>query len=356
MKMERSEAEGRTVLVTGGSGFLGGWCLVELLWRGYRVRTTLRDLSREDEVRGMLAAQVDADDRLTIFEADLTSDGGWDQAVDGCQYVLHVASPFPPTPPEDPDELIRPAREGTLRVLRASLRAGVDRVVLTSSSAAAAHSSEPPPSPITEAHWTDLEHPQARPYVQSKVLAERAAWDFMGENEAGDRLAVVLPSAILGPVMSRDLSYSVQAIDRLVKRQMPGIPRLGFSWVDVRDVADLHIRAMTAPQAAGERFLGAGEFMWLEDVARILRDRLGPAGARVPTRRVPSFVVRGVARFDPALRQIVGDLGRQSIFSTEKARGMLGWSPRPVEETIVDCARSLIHQSAVEQPEEVAAS
>jgi nucleoside-diphosphate-sugar epimerase len=156
--------------------------------------------------------------------------------------------------------------------------------------------------------------------------------------------------------MARDLSYSVQAIDRLVKRQMPGIPRLGFSWVDVRDVADLHIRAMTAPQAGGERFLGAGEFMWLEDVARVLRDRLGPAGARVPTRRVPNFVVRGAAMFDSALRQIVGDLGRQSIFSTEKARNVLGWSPRPVEETIVDCARSLIEQDTAGRPEELAAT
>jgi dihydroflavonol-4-reductase len=260
--------------------------------------------------------------------------------------VIHVASPFPPEAPKDPRELIDPARDGTLRVLRSSVGAGVERIVVTSSSAAAAAPREPAPSPITEEHWTDLE--LARPYVQSKVLAERAAWEYMREIEAEGRLAVVLPSAILGPVLSPDLSYSVQAVERLLKRQMPGIPRIGFSWVDVRDVADLHIRAMTSPRAAGERFLGAGEFMWLGDVARVLRERLGPAGERVPTRRVPNFVVRAGARFDPGLRQIVGQLGRQTVFSAEKARTVLDWSSRPVEETIVDCARSLIHQGVAE--------
>jgi nucleoside-diphosphate-sugar epimerase len=342
--MTMEGTQDRTVLVTGGSGYLGGWCLVELLRRGYRARTTLRDLSRESEVRAMVRAEVEADDRLSILEADLTNDAGWEKAVAGCDYVLHVASPFPPSAPKDPDELIGPARDGTLRVLRAAVQAGVNRVVVTSSSAAAAYSGEPPPNPITEANWTDVEHPQARPYVRSKVLAERAAWDFMREAGAESRLTAVLPSAIMGPVLSSDLSYSVQAVQRLLDHEMPAIPRLGFSWVDVRDVADLEIRAMTAPQAAGQRFLGSGEFMWLGDVARVLRERLGPAGAKVPKRRVPSFVVRAMARFDPALRQIVGELDRQNVFSAEKARTTLGWSPRPVEETIVDCAQSLIRQ------------
>jgi len=336
------------VLVTGGSGFLGSWCLVELLRRGYRARTTVRDLSREGEVRAAVGAEADIGDRLSFFEADLSGDAGWNEAVGGCDYVLHVASPFPPEAPEDPQELIGPAREGTLRVLRAALRAGVDRVVVTSSSASAASPSEPPPNPITEEHWTDIENLPARAYVQSKVIAERAAWEHMREAGAESRLTTVLPSGILGPVLSLDLSYSIQAVERLLKRQMPGIPRIGFSWVDVRDAADLHIRAMTAPQAGGERFLGAGEFLWLGDVARVLRERLGPDGAKVPTRRVPNFVVRTAARFDPSMRQIVGQLGRQTIFSSEKAKTLLGWSPRPVEETIVDCARSLIKQGAVE--------
>jgi dihydroflavonol-4-reductase len=346
MRVEQNGKE--NVLVTGGSGFVGGWCIVELLKRGYNVRTTVRSRSRESEVRAMVGAEVDPGDRLSFFEADLGGDAGWDEAVQGCDYVLHVASPFPPEAPDDPDELIRPATDGTLRVLRAGNSAGVRRFVVTSSSASAAGPSEPPPNPVTEEHWTDIVNLPARAYVQSKVLAERAAWDHMREAGAESKLATVLPSAILGPVLSPDLSYSVQAVERLMKRQMPGIPRIGFSWVDVRDVADLHIRAMTAPEAGGERFLGAGPFLWLADVAQVLRDRLGAEAGRVPTRKVPSFVVRAAARFDPSLRQIVGQLGKQTIFSSEKAKTKLGWTPRPAEETIEDCARSLVRQGVVE--------
>jgi nucleoside-diphosphate-sugar epimerase len=216
----------------------------------------------------------------------------------------------------------------------------VRRIVLTSSSATVAEAPEPRPWPLTEEVWTDLAG--ARPYVQSKVIAERAAWDFVAEQGARDRLVTILPSAILGPVLTPDLSYSVQAVERLLNRSMPGVPRLGFSFVDVRDVADIHLRGMTAPQAAGERFLAAGTSLWLNDVARILRERLGSRAAKVPTRRVPSFMVRAAARFDPEVRQIVGQLGKRSEFSSEKARTRLGWSPRPVEDTIVDCAESLL--------------
>jgi nucleoside-diphosphate-sugar epimerase len=331
-----------TVLVTGGSGFLGGWCLVELLQAGYRVRTTVRDLSRESEVRAMLASETDVGDRLSVFAADLAGDKGWKEAVEGCDYVLHVASPFPPAQPKDPDELIIPARDGTLRVLRASLEAGVRRVVLTSSSAAVRNSGVAAPQRLlTEEDWTDPANPQLTPYARSKAIAERAAWDLVREAGQIERLAVVNPVAILGPVLSDDLSYSLQVIERMLKG-MPGLPRLGFSFVDVRDVADLHIKAMAAPEAAGERFLAAGPFLWLSDVAQILRDRLGAAAAKVPTRTVPNLLVRGMARFDPGLRSVVGDLGQRTDYSDEKARTRLGWSPRPIEETFVDCARSLM--------------
>jgi dihydroflavonol-4-reductase len=340
MNVEQPTTSDGTVLVTGGSGFVGGWCIVELLRRGHDVRTTIRDSSRETEVRAAVTSEVDPGDRLAFFEADLSHDDGWDAAVSGCDYVLHVASPFPAAAPDDPDELIIPARDGALRVLRAALRSGVRRVVLTSSSATVAEAPEPRPWPLTEDVWTDPAG--ARPYVQSKVIAERAAWDFVTEQGARDRLATILPSAILGPVLSADLSYSVQAVERLLNRSMPGIPRLGFSFVDVRDVADIHLRAMTSPQATGERFLAAGRSLWLSDVARILRARLGPRAAKVPTRRVPNFMVRAAARFDPDLRQIVGQLGRLSEFSSEKARTQLGWSPRPIEDTIADCAESLL--------------
>ena len=348
--MEGSKADGETVLVTGGSGFLGSWCLVELLRRGYRVRTTVRDLSREPEVRAMLAPEVDVGDRLSVLAADLMSDAGWDEAIEGCDYVLHVASPFPPQQPDDPDELIVPARDGALRVLRAGLKSGVKRIVLTSSAVAVANSGKPLGSaPLTEEDWSDPLNPDLSPYGRSKTIAERAAWDLVGQSGEKHRLTVIAPSAILGPALSDDRSYSLQMIERLLNG-MPGLPRLGFTLVDVRDVADLHIRAMTATEAAGERFLGTGPFLWMADIAEILRDRLGPSAAKVPTRRVPSFVVRAMARFDPALRSVVGDLGRRRVFSSEKARNRLGWSARPIDETIVDCAESLMRVGVVAAP------
>jgi len=336
----------KTVLVTGGSGFLGGWCLVELLQRGYEVRTTVRDMSREPEVRARTESALAAGDRLTVLAADLGSDDGWDEAVRGCDYVMHVASPFPPVQPKDPDELIVPARKGTRRVLRAALEAGVERVVVTSSVAAVGGSTSRSSAPLTEQDWTDADNPKLTPYTRSKTIAERAAWDLVEERGEVERLAVVNPGAILGPVLSDDRSFSLELIERLLKG-MPGTPRLGYSIVDVRDVADLQIRAMTAPEAGGERFIAVNEFRWMSEVAEVLRDRLGPAASKVPKRSVPDLVVRGMGIFDPSVRTIVGQLGRRVEMSSEKARARLGWSPRPVEETVVDCAQSLISEKVV---------
>ncbi|HWM54859.1 MAG TPA: NAD-dependent epimerase/dehydratase family protein [Solirubrobacterales bacterium] len=335
-----------TVLVTGGSGYLGGWCVVELLRRGYRVRTTVRDLSREAEVRARIAPEVDVGDKLSVLAADLSSDDGWEQAVNGCDYVMHVASPFPPVQPKDPDELIVPAREGTLRVLRAALGAGVERVVVTSSVAAVGGSTSRASEPLTEETWTDADNPKLTPYTRSKTIAERAAWDFAREQGALEKLAVVNPGAILGPVLSDDRSFSLELIERLLKG-MPGTPRLGYSIVDVRDVADMQIRAMTVAEAGGERFIAVNEFWWMSEVAAVLRDRLGADAPKVPKRAVPDLLVRGMAIFDPSIRSIVGQLGRRVEMSSEKARTLLGWSPRPVEETVVDCAQSLIGEKVV---------
>jgi dihydroflavonol-4-reductase len=343
---EHSQGETGTVLVTGGSGFLGGWCVVDALRRGHRVRTTVRDLAREAEVRAAVASEVDAGDRLSVVAADLLDDDGWPQAVQGCDYVLHVASPFPPTQPKDPDELIVPAREGTLRVLGAALEAGVGRVVVTSSIAAISGGRERPSRPLTEEDWSDPDNPRLTPYARSKTIAERAAWDFVrGRGEDG-RLATVNPGAILGPALSDDLSYSLEVIERLL-RGMPGVPRIGFSFVDVRDVADLHLRAMTAPEAGGERFIAAGPFLWMAEVAEVLRDRLGEAAAKVPERTVPNLLVRAMGIVDPGIRSVVRQLGMKTEVSSEKAESLLEWSPRPIEETIVDCARSLVDQGAV---------
>ncbi len=330
-----------TVLVTGGSGFLGGWCLIELLRRGHRVRTTIRDLAREQEVRAAVASEVDAGDRLEFFVADLLEDDGWAEAAAGCDYVLHVASPFPPSQPKDPDELIVPARDGTLRVLRAGLEAGAERVVVTSSVAAVGGGAKPSDQPLDEEDWTDLGNTSLSPYVQSKTIAEQAAWDLVRERGEVDRLAVVNPGAILGPVLAEDRSFSLQMVERLLEGT-PGIPRIGFSIVDVRDVADLQIRAMTAPAAGGQRFVAVGEFAWMSDVAEVLREHLGPAAEKVPTRNVPNLVVRAMGVFDPGVRSIVGQLGRRSSYSSAKATALLGWSPRPRDETIVETARSMV--------------
>ncbi len=340
-----AEDAGRTVLVTGGSGFLGGWCVIELLRRGYTVRTTVRSLSREAQLRAAVGSKLDPGDRLAVLAANLTTDDGWPQAVEGCDYVLHVASPFPPKQPKDPDELIVPAREGTLRVLRASLDAGVRRVVVTSSVAAIRLTEGAPSRPLDERDWTNPDSPGLTPYVRSKTIAERAAWDLVRERGEEERLSVINPGAIIGPVLSDDLSYSLQAVQRLLKG-MPGVPRLGFNLVDVRDVADLEVKAMTAPEAGGERFIAVTQFLWMAEIGRILRERLGEAAPKVPTRTLPDLLVRGMALLDPGVRSVVGGLGTRTELSSEKARDSLGWAPRPIAETIAETGESLIRHGA----------
>lgn len=334
-----------TVLVTGGSGFLGSWCVSTLLERGYRVRTTVRDPAREPGLRAGLGPDGASSDRLSVVVADLLDDAGWPEAVRDCDYVLHTASPFPPRQPDDPDELIVPARDGTLRVLTAALDAGARRVVITSSVAAVQNTRERPRGAITEEDWTDPDKPGLTPYPRSKTLAERAAWELVEERGERERLAVVNPGAIIGPLRGEGRSYSLEAIERLLKG-MPGVPRIGWSFVDVRDVADLHVLAMTDPQAGGERFIAVQRFLWLSEVAEILRRELGDGAEKVPTRRIPNLVVRGLGVFDPGIRAVSGQLGKRVELSSEKARSTLGWSPRPIEESIVDCARSLLEHEA----------
>lgn len=344
------------VLVTGGSGFLGAHCVLTLLERGYRVRTTVRTPDREAGVRTMLRhGGVDATDALSFATADLSADAGWAGAVSGCDYVLHVASPFPAAPPRHEDELIIPAREGTLRILRAAGRAQVRRVVLTSSFAAIGYGHSGLGRTFTEEDWTDLDGPDVSAYAKSKTLAERAAWDFADREGGPPELAVVNPVLVLGPVLGPGLSTSLTLIQRLLDRSMPALPRLSFSLVDVRDVADLHLRAMTDPAARGERFLAAaGAPMWIAEIARVLRDRLGAAGARVPTRQLPDLLVRLASRADPSLRPLVPDLGNVYRASAEKARRVLGWEPRSSEDSIVASAESMIELGVAGKPKSAA--
>jgi nucleoside-diphosphate-sugar epimerase len=338
-----------TVLVTGGSGFIGSHCILQLLSAGHTVRTTVRSLAREAVVRAQLAAGgAQPGSRVSCVEAELTKDAGWAEAVAGCEYVLHVASPFPETIPASEDELVVPAREGAVRVLRAARDAGVRRVVLTSSFAAIGYGHPPRKAPFDETSWTDPAGADVQPYVKSKTLAERAAWEFLAREGGGLELSVVNPVGVFGPVLGRDFSTSILVVQRLLDGAIPGLPRICFGVVDVRDVADLHLRAMTHAGARGERFLAvAGDFMSMQDIARVLKARMGDAGRRVPTLQLPSWLVRLAALRDPAVKQILPELGKPRNATAEKARRVLGWAPRPPEEALVASAESLVRLGLV---------
>jgi nucleoside-diphosphate-sugar epimerase len=332
-----------TVLVTGGSGFIGTYCILQLLEAGHTVRTTVRNLAREGDVRATLkAGGVDAGDRLSFFAANLESDVGWAEATNGCEYVLHVASPFPPADPKHEDELIVPARDGALRVLRAARDAGVKRVVLTSSFAAVGYGKPPPGRPFNETDWTDPKAPGLSAYVKSKTIAERAAWDFIAGQNGKLELAVVNPVGVFGPVLNSDFSTSVLLVKRFMDGDVPGAPKLYFGIVDVRDVASLHLLAMTDPAAKGERFLAvAGDFMKMIDIGKALRSRLGSTASKVPTRELPNWLVRLAALRDPALRLITPELGKTKNATNEKARRMLGWKPLSNEDALAATGESL---------------
>lgn len=333
-----------TVVVTGGSGFIAGWCIKQLIEEGWSVRATVRSKRREPEVRGWLGTATDLKDALSFYEADLTADAGWAEVMQGADYVLHVASPIPPTLPKNDDELVVPAREGTLRALRYARDAGVKRVVVTSSTAAITYgvNGDGAGKVFTEADWTDARHPDTSPYIRSKTIAERAAWDFMAKEGGALQMATVNPGAVLGPVMGPDFSPSLEIVKKLLEGAFPGSPPLGFPLVDVRDIADLHVRAMTHPAAAGERFLGADGFMWMQDIALILRRRLGARASKVPAGTLPGFLVKLLANFDPVTKSVVFELGKRREVTNEKARRVLGWAPRTNEEAILASAESLI--------------
>jgi nucleoside-diphosphate-sugar epimerase len=334
---------GELVLVTGGSGFIGAHCILQLLNAGYRVRTTVRSLDREAGVRAMLKTGGAAGgDSLSFAAADLMSDAGWPQAAAGCAFVLHVASPLPFGVPKHEDELIIPARDGALRLLRAARDAGVRRVVLTSSFAAIGYGQKPTDRLFTEENWTDPNSGGVAAYAKSKTLAERAAWDFVAREGGALELVVVNPVGVFGPVLGPDYSASIQLVQRMMDGAIPGIPRLWFGVVDVRDVADLHLRAMTNPAARGERFIAtAGDFMTIQEIAKLLRARMGAAAARVPTRVLPDWLLRLVALVEPSVRQIVPELGIVKNATSAKAGRVLGWRPRSSQDAIIATAESL---------------
>jgi|SRR5579871_3744742 len=337
-----------TVAVTGGSGFIGSYVILRLLVDGHTVRATVRSLAREPEVRATLeAGGARPGGRLSFHAADLGSDAGWREAIGGCEFVQHIASPFPSGVPRHEDDLIVPAREGTLRVLRAARDARVRRVVLTSSFAAIGYGSKPRGKPFDETDWTQISDDTA-PYAKSKTLAEQAAWDFIVREGGGLQLAVVNPVLVLGPVLSLDFSTSIRMIQRMMNGGTPGCPKLCFGVVDVRDVADLHVSAMTHDRANGERFLAvAGDFLSVRDIALVLKRRMGAQARRVRAWEIPNWLVRLAVLRDPAVRLILPELGKRKNGTHGKATTLLGWSPQPSEECIVATAESLLRLELV---------
>jgi len=339
---------GETVLVTGGTGFLAGRCLAHALDAGFRVRTTVRSPGKADQVRAALrvaGVAAEAVEDVAFVPADLTADEGWAEAVAGCDFVLHTASPLPPAVPRSADELIVPARDGTLRVLRAARDAGVRRGVVTSSFAAIGYGHPATERAFTEEDWTEVGTPGVAPYVRSKTLAERAAWDFAAGEGRDMELAVVNPVAILGPVLGPDYAASIGVVERLLNGSMRAVPNLAFGLVDVRDAADLHLLAMTRPEAAGLRFIAAaGDALPFRDIALILRERLGPEARKVPSRALPDWAVRFGARFTPTLAAMTANLGVVRHVTADRARTVLGWTPRSPQDAITATARSLIDQ------------
>ena len=339
------------VLVTGGSGFLGSHCIVAALNAGYRVRTTVRSLKRSEDVREMARVGGLSEDQtrqLQFREADLTKDEGWAEACGGCDYVLHTASPFPDKPPKDENELILPARDGTMRVLRAAKAAGaVKRIVLTCSTACMIYGrpdSRLNQGPFTEEDWTELDNP-ATPvgaYPKSKALAERAAWDWITKEGGGIEMATIHPCGIFGPVLSQNYGTSVGLIEGFMNGTMPAIPQLGFNAVDVRDVADLHLRAMVDPKAKGERFLAICDgYIDVPGVAEVLRRRLGDKARKVPTFIAPNWLVKLFALFDSQAAMLAPELGKRKEESNRKAKKVLGWQPRSAEDAVLASAESL---------------
>lgn len=337
-----------TVLVTGGTGFIAQYCILALLDAGYRVKTTVRSLAREAEVRANLkAGGAEPGDRLTFVVAELGSDAGWAEAAAGCSYAFHGASPTPSGDQATEEEWVRPAVDGNLRVLRAARDAGLKRVVLTSAFGAIGVGHKPLGRPFVETDWSDLGGNVAL-YQKSKTLAERASWDFIATEGGGLELASVNPTMVLGPALGPDYSHSIRTIKQMLDGQ-PGYPKVRTCVVDVRDVADLHLRAMTDPAANGERFLATtGHSLWMVEIAQLLKDKMGKSAAHVSTRELPNFVVRMLALTNPAVKLIVPLLGVEMDASGDKARRLLGWAPRSREEAILASAESLIALGLVE--------
>lgn len=352
-----------TWLITGGSGFLALHCISQTLAAGHKVRTTVRSASKQASILSALDAvlpPVDSSD-VEFVVTDLLSDEGWDQAMDGISVVLHTASPFPGEQPKDENKVIKPAVEGTIRVLKAAKKAGtVRRVVVTSSNAAISYGHpyvEKERRVFTEKDWTNLDG-EITPYTKSKTMAEKAAWEYIKgvqdqeeDETARMELTVVNPVGIFGPaLLLPNESTTCGIIVQMLEGAIPAVPNVRFGVVDVRDVAALHILVATLPEASGERYIAvAGESVSLLEVGKVLIDNLDPEiTAKVPRRQLPNYLVRGLSWIMPQLTTILPDLGKKPECSSEKAK-TLGWVPRTKEEAIVSCAKALLEAGVIKK-------
>lgn len=331
------------VLVTGASGFIAKYCIAELLRDGYLVRGTVRSRERRTEIEDAVRqAGIEAPE-IELVEADLLADAGWAEAVAGCRYVLHVASPFPSSEPRDPDRLIQPARDGVVRVLRAAAAAGVERVVQTSSVVAIMRSARPDSEPRTEEDWTDLRNSELSAYARSKTMAERAAWATVEDLHATTPVALttVNPGMVLGPALDSDLSTSHVVIKLLGRGVYPAVPKLAFPVVDARDVARQHVVAMTHPDAVGERWLSCNGTLSLRRLGELIVRALPDLARRVPTLEMPSTLVRIASHFDRGISSVRADLDKANLCDNRKAVERLGMRFRPPEEAVESAALSL---------------
>ena len=329
------------ILVTGGSGFIASHTIAALLERGYSVRATVRDQSKISAVETMVTEAGPGGD-LDFAVADLMSDDGWDDAVQGCDGLFHMASPFPMKLPRDPQALIRPAVDGTRRVLAAAERSGIAKAVLTSSAVAISYGYGGRERPFDENDWTDPESSDVTAYVQSKTLAERAAWDFVSQDGTKLAMATINPGLVFGPILAKGHGTSVGLIRRMMLGRYPGAAKIGFGIVDARDVADAHIRAFETEAAMGERFACADRWMWFREIGAAVKDAFPKEGRKAPTRDLPSFAIRLASFLDKSLKQILIELEQNRVIDSSKAKRVLGWSPRPAEDSIRATAESLI--------------
>lgn len=334
----------KLVLVTGGSGFVGGHCIVLLLQKGYKVRTTVRSLPKKDAVIEMLKnGGINSYENLSFIEADLSNDKNWDEATKGCDYVLHIASPIHLAVPKDENEMIKPAVEGTLRVLKASKNAGVKRVVMTSNFGAVGYSHKDPTTLITEESWTDINEKGLSAYNKSKIMAEKSAWNFV-KNEGDDlELTVINPVAIFGPSLNATLSSGFELLKNVLDGTMKRIPNLELAIVDVRDLADIHIKAMESTKANGQRFLALSDgSITLPQISQKLKNKMPQFTKKASTKAVPNWVVKLAGLFDAKAKALAPMLGVNRKASNEKAKTILGWKPRTSEEALIATVESLV--------------